>query len=189
MFPFSIKYSKNLPGYADPETDFLIINHIREYLLGRKGNVISASPDEVVFEGSSERFTSNWNIFKMVGRGRFNLLGTPDKKLLIYEIYLDKSLFVIAGIAGIPAFLTGGFWGAVLLVLWLAGMNLVTAFFSHQNMFDKVAGDVDKVLVERRILTQTGFQEQEASDKTMLLITSIAIAVILIFAVIACLAL
>ncbi len=186
MFPFSKKYSKELPESIREDIYPQIINCVHGYLIGRKGNTIFKSDDSLIFKGTTERFPWNTNIFLSVDRGKFMIFKEDNRHKLIYEIYIPKSLFVFSFIAGIFGFVLIGIWVGIGAILWLGGMNLFIAVIRHQSMFDEIISEINQsFIISKSLPVNEKPHVTLSSDSTFLKATGLAIAVILISMVLA----
>jgi hypothetical protein len=142
IFPFSIKYTKQLKSKVAPADTKKVMTFIEAYISKRTGQDIVIEENNITFRTSLFRGWST-NILAPIEKGKFKLLDKDGNSILTYEFFMYR-LFIIVSFMSIAAGVTlHKVWFGLGCFVWLGGMNWITALIRQHSMLGDIAKSID----------------------------------------------
>jgi hypothetical protein len=142
IFPFSIKYKRNITGYQISDEDLL--NHI-EAFLGNNRLVKNIKVFEDKLEFSTYKFAIGWGInndvLAPIEKGKFIILKDEDCKYLTYEFFMYRLISITFLMSAFIALVESDISVGFLVFGILGGLNWIVALIRQGMMMDQIIKD------------------------------------------------
>ncbi|WP_207420716.1 hypothetical protein [Desertivirga brevis] len=144
MKPVTIKYHKTITDPAVSKRH--ILESIKELLESKKLQIVHISENEIIYEGTTRRFVSNWDISRGVDKGIFYLNETVSGIVLEYHIQINSLIYFAITVGVLIGLVASAGTPDILVFILLPALNLAITYSRHEDFFHE--------LLERLILTR-----------------------------------
>lgn len=149
VFPFTIKYSKQLKEKVSPSDIQNVLSYIEDFITKKTGEDITIDKNELTFKSSFFRMRWSSNIMGVIEKGKFNLIDNGNESILTYEFFMYRTFAIVAVMSVFMGITSQQPWVGFFCFTWLGGMNWLTAIIRHRNMLNDIAGGIDKLIVAK----------------------------------------
>ena len=129
MFPLNIKYIRNLNSKSDSRQ---ILDQFEKELTRLKIDKIQRSELKVEFENSFFNGQGRWHLMAPIDKGYLKL--DNNLKKMEYSFSVVRTFYITSIMAIFFGIISQSYWIAIILFLWLFGMNWIIILI-RQNQF------------------------------------------------------
>jgi hypothetical protein len=143
MCPFYILFKRRLI-IENPKSIALALEYIQNKLKGLKVDQIVCHDNHIDFKNRLFNGQGRWHLMAPINSGYFNY----DKatSTIKYAISTSTALAFAFAFSCFVYFVSRSLTAAVLMFLWLYGMNLIIAMVRHQKFFNNLVIDLQMML-------------------------------------------
>ena len=133
MFPFNIKYQRELNVNSDSSQIFDIIE---KELVRLKIDKIKRSDLEINFDNSFLNGQGRWHLMAPIDKGYLKL--DYQLKKLEYSFSVIRTFYITLGMSLFFGLISQSYWIGIIFFLWLFGMNWTITLIRQNKFLNKL---------------------------------------------------
>jgi hypothetical protein len=147
VFPFTIRYSKELDKLSKEDIDKALI-YLEGFIKEKSANKVIIEDGKLTYRASFWSWRSKTNILVTVEKGIFKISEKEDKSIVTYEFFMYHLLIPVIIISIILSAITKEYSSGLFCFLWLGGLNWGINLIRHDIMFDEICGEIDVMSIK-----------------------------------------
>lgn len=142
MFPFSIKFSKQIGGVA-PDEYHTVLENIKKFIEKKSADNAVVQGNKLAFSTSFLKTMFSRNLFAQVEKGEFTIFEKTGATFLTYTFSMYRILIAVFVMCAVTVAITKALWLGVYFLLIVGGMNWTIAIIRHRKMFNTIIGGIN----------------------------------------------
>ena len=148
-FPFTIKFTKKLNEFFDPEDYPIVFDYLNDYLLKKGAKDIIIKNDVLIFNVIFNTANFNWTL--PIDSGEITIINKDGIDIISYEIFFYKNFFIYFAISLAVGISSKSILLGCLVFFSAYGSNLSINFFKHRNRLNKITEGIAALMKQKGV--------------------------------------